>query len=341
MFKTKSVSQVRGLSNAAKVKGLEMICEMTYAYVRKALDQAQMSSELDGAVFDIAQLSNQYALNPNALRRALRFHTFYKTVQYNMVDYQLRQEDYFLEDSFGSFAGAMHYVTAPFWLKSWDNFYYCLETGRPAFNHLYHQTFFEFIMHTERESNPFYEQMKLRTSLVTEVVGDNFDFSQFDLVCDVGGGQGGLLRTILDKYPEISGILFDVDSALQHHLLHSYPNRVELLEGNFFEKVPNADCMILKTILHDWDDAQCIQILENCRKSLESNGSIILVAQLVEEPFSLMQLFYDLHMLVMYGGAERGINDFSMIAHQAGLNVERVIRTNSPLSIIELKSLNR
>ena len=45
-------------------------------------------------------------------------------------------------------------------------------------------------------------------------------------------------------------------------------DRVDLVGGSFFERVPPADLYTLKQILHDWDDSECVQILESIRASM-------------------------------------------------------------------------
>ncbi|MBK6571856.1 MAG: hypothetical protein IPG21_05205 [Saprospiraceae bacterium] len=93
--------------------------------------------------------------------------------------------------------------------------------------------------------------------------------------------------------------------------------------------------MILKTIIHDWNDENAIRILTNCRKNIKPNGKILLVEQVVEEPYTLMSLFYDLHMQVMLGGAERTEQEFKNLFESAGLKLNRIIPTKSPMKIVE------
>ena len=42
-----------------------------------------------------------------------------------------------------------------------------------------------------------------------------YDFSQFNTVVDIRGGQGILLSTILKNYPNLHGILFDLPHAIE------------------------------------------------------------------------------------------------------------------------------
>ena len=82
-------------------------------------------------------------------------------------------------------------------------------------------------------------------------------------------------------------------------------------------------------------DENAVKILSNCPKSLKPGGKILLVEQVVEEPYSLRSLFYDLHMQVMLGGAERTEQEFKSLFESAGLKLDRIIPTKSPMKIIE------
>ena len=93
--------------------------------------------------------------------------------------------------------------------------------------------------------------------------------------------------------------------------------------------------MVLKTVIHDWSDENAIKILTNCRKNLKPGGKILLVEQIIEEPHTLMSLFYDLHMQVMLGGAERTEQEFKALFESAGLKLNRIVSTKSPMKIIE------
>jgi hypothetical protein len=126
-----------------------------------------------------------------------------------------------------------------------------------------------------------------------------------------------------------------MDTAVKEHVLKDAINRVEIITGSFFDSIPSADCMVLKTVIHDWSDENAIKILTNCRKNLKPGGKILLVEQIIEEPHTLMSLFYDLHMQVMLGGAERTEQEFKALFESAGLKLNRIVSTKSPMKIIE------
>ena len=95
---------------------------------------------------------------------------------------------------------------------------------------------------------------------------------------DVGGGSGELLGAIAQQNRKLRGTVFDLprcaEAASKHLRQIGVGDRVEFVAGDFFKAVPAiADAIILKSIIHDWDDARSITILRNCREALPSKAS--------------------------------------------------------------------
>src|SRR6185295_7715351 len=114
-------------------------------------------------------------------------------------------------------------------------------------------------------------------------------------------------------------------------------DRCQLISGNFFESVPSgADAIILKWIIHDWNDEQCVTILKNCHRALPQGAKLILVEAVVpatNEPH--FSKFIDLNMLVITGGRERTEEEFRALYQASGFRLTRVVPTESPFSVIE------
>src|SRR5205085_5669739 len=107
-----------------------------------------------------------------------------------------------------------------------------------------------------------------------EVVGEVMPTDKVQVTdMDIGGGRGSLLTTLLAAYPSIEkGILFDQPSVIEEARSLLGPpadGRLELVGGDFFTALPSgADVYIMKWILHDWNDAACINLLTNCRHAM-------------------------------------------------------------------------
>jgi hypothetical protein len=106
--------------------------------------------------------------------------------------------------------------------------------------------------------------------------------------------------------------------------------------GSFFEEVPRADGYLLKAILHDWPDDQCVEILRTCARSLHPGGVVLVVETVVGRPgFEVEAAFSDLNMLVMPGGRERTEHEYGVLFAAAGLTLARVVDTPTRFSVLE------
>jgi hypothetical protein len=55
-------------------------------------------------------------------------------------------------------------------------------------------------------------------------------------------------------------------------------DRCELIGGNFLQSVPkDGDAYIMKRILMDWDDEDCVKMLRLCRDAMTGNGRVLTV----------------------------------------------------------------
>lgn len=321
----------------APIRAFQILGGMMNSLILSSLIKNEVLEAIDSGINSTDELAKKCKLNNNVLARTLRYASFIGLVNITENKHSLTEVGRcFLKNTPGSLYGSANFISAPPWRDSWLNFEHCLKSGEPAFNHVFGQPFFQFLDTNQEYGKPFNHYMTMMTTMVAPVVAESYDFSAFDTICDVGGGQGLLLKAILTQSPRSKGILFDIDSAVKEHVLGDTSDRVKIVSGSFFDSIPSADCMVLKTIIHDWNDENAIRILTNCRKSLKPRGKILLVEQVVEEPYTLMSLFYDLHMQVMLGGAERTEQEFKILFESAGLKLNRIIPTKSPMKIVEV-----
>ena len=140
------------------------------------------------------------------------------------------------------------------------------------------------------------------SALVAGSVLDVCDFSAFRTVVDVGGGTGLLLAEILAAHPKAQGILFDLPQVVAdaREVLESRKvlDRCRIEGGSFFESVPTeAECYLLKYIIHGWDDVRASSILVNCRKAMQRNSTLLIVDhvlpdRVVERVAGLLRALY-------------------------------------------------
>jgi O-methyltransferase domain len=86
---------------------------------------------------------------------------------------------------------------------------------------------------------------------------------------------------------------------------------------------------------HDWDDAQAVRILENCRRAIRPGGRVVVIEMLlgeIGEP-GLTPLL-DLHMMVTLTGRERTLTEYQALLEQAGFRLGKTSSTDSPFSVM-------
>jgi hypothetical protein len=147
---------------------------------------------------------------------------------------------------------------------------------------------------------------------------------------------------LLYRNPALTGILFDrpevIEQAAATFERASQTSRVRLLAGNFLEGVPaGADAIVLKHIIHDWDDDSCARLLAHCRRALPRGGRLLLIESVLSDaPEGAFTKFLDLEMLVVTpGGRERSADEFERLLSRAGFDLGALAPTKSPVSVIE------
>jgi hypothetical protein len=205
-----------------------------------------------------------------------------------------------------------------------------IRTGETAFPAVHGEPVWEYRAKHPTERKLFDSAMTSMSEQVAEAVVDAYDFSRYDTVVDIGGGRGRLLSGIVERYPTVTGILFDQPDVV------AGVEGVEAVGGSFFDSVPRGDALVLKSVIHDWADAESIEILRVCRRSIPDDGRVLLVEQLLDRsPDPVRTAFSDLNMLVMTGGRERTTDEYRALLAAAELDLTDIVPTASQAFIIE------
>lgn len=161
------------------------------------------------------------------------------------------------------------------------------------------------------------------TAMVIEAL-QPYDFSSVSHMCDVGGGHGHLLCSILDNYKHMQGTIYDLPYVFEQKdalwaKRMNLENRCEHVAGDMFESVPAADAYIMKHILHDWNDDECVQILKNIHSTAPDNAKVFIAEVVVPGPdtphFSKL---FDIHMICATSGRERTEEEYNELLEKSG-----------------------
>jgi O-methyltransferase domain/Dimerisation domain len=218
---------------------------------------------------------------------------------------------------------------------------YSVQTGKSGFEHSLGMPVFDWMAKHPQEAALFSETMVGFHGAEPPAVAAAYDFSPFKTIVDVGGATGNLLTTILAKFPQSSGIHYDLPHVVQAApaLIQSrnLTERVTIASGSFFESVPSAaDAYLLSHVIHDWNDDQCLTILANCRRAMPPTAKLLIIEMVLptdNSPHPGKML--DIMMLVGPGGQERTEPQYADLLAKAGFKLTKIIPTQSAVSIVE------
>jgi len=232
--------------------------------------------------------------------------------------------------------------------RSWSGMLETITTGSTAAQLLGFNNSFELMAQAPENVRIFNAAMADLTRLVTSDVLASYDFSRVSHLMDVGGGSGELIGAVVKQYPQIRATVVDLErcahAARSHFAQLGVGDRASFLAGDFFQSVPSgADAIVLKSVIHDWDDQLSRVILQNCCRAIPKEGTLLLIERLMPESPVVCDehrshALSDLNMLRGPGGKERTEEQYRHLLGSAGFGVTSV-RAAGRFAIIEASPL--
>jgi hypothetical protein len=226
--------------------------------------------------------------------------------------------------------------------KAWQELEYCVRTGQPSFKkHDPNADAFTMMTNDPKYAATFDKAMATFAPQIAGAIAAAYDFSRFGSLVDVGGGNGTLLKGILQANPKLRGVLFDQPQVIDRASALDPSPRLELAGGSFFEQVPSGhDAYLLKHVIHDWNDADAIRILKVCRKAMAAQATLLIAegvypARIALSPEAQGAASNDVNMLVNTGGRQRSEAEFRAILSGASFELTRIVPTAARVSVIE------
>ncbi|KAJ1692664.1 hypothetical protein LUZ63_009362 [Rhynchospora breviuscula] len=167
-------------------------------------------------------------------------------------------------------------------------------------------------------------------------------FEGINNLVDVGGGTGSTVKIIADSFPDLRCTVFDLPHVIDNSLNN---DSISVVGGDMFDKIPLADAILLKTVLHDWSDEDCVRILKKCKEAIDSTinkGKVIVVemvldAETDDSKETETKLIYNLSLLFFFGSKERTKKEWHDLILGAGYSDYKIYPARMPLySVIEL-----
>jgi hypothetical protein len=222
---------------------------------------------------------------------------------------------------------------------------YSVRTGESIYPHRYGMDVWTYTAQHPEYAALFDEAMADFTRQAAVAVAAAYDFSPFETIVDVGGGNGALLAGILTTTPTARGILFDrpdvAERARGELARRGLAERCTVAGGDFFREVPaRAGAYLLKHVIHDWDDERAAAILRTCRRAMDARARLLIVEgvyppRIDRSDPSRGAASNDVNMLVCTGGRQRSEAEFRALYAATGFRLTRIVPTPLRIGVIE------
>lgn len=229
-----------------------------------------------------------------------------------------------------------------FLYRSFGEILYTLRTGEPGREKALGMDGWEYLRGNPEMARLFDDAMTCLARMAAPGIAAAYDFSCWESLMDVGGGNGVLLAAILRAHPTLRGVLGDqphvLERARQRALLGGdLASRSSMEACDLFSNIPSGcRAYLMKSVIHDWNDEDSARILRNCRKAVPDNGALLLVEfDLPEDGAPSMGKFTDVTMMMVTGGRERTIQEYRSLFSVTGFQLTKATPTPTGFNVIE------
>ena len=299
-------------------------------------------------VKDAASIASELELNPELTYRLLRALSTLDLLReeagrrFSVTD----MGAYLLSDHPQTLRGVTLLEEGPEHYSLWKHLPDMIRDGRQnAFMREYGRHAFEHAVADSSYARVFDEAMSSYSSSQTawalEAL-EQYDFADVASLCDVGGGHGHLLCGFLNQYPNLKGIVLERPEVLSDGA-RLWANKLGLNErcqyvgGNMFEEVPTADAHMMKLILHDWNDEECVQLLQTIHRAAPQGGRMFIIEHLITDPTTPhFSKLFDIHMMCWGTGRERTAEEYAALLERSGWTYRQTLYpTGKMMGIVE------
>lgn len=320
---------------------MQMINGYWITQITHGAAQAGYADHLHHGPLTAEELARAAGLNPDAVGRHLRACAALGLVSFDGERFAATPLlDVLRRDHPQSLRGlAISQASPGHWLP-WGRLTEALRSGEPQAEPALGSGIFDYMAQAPEELGAFRQAMKGMTASLAAEVARLLDTSGMTRIVDVGGAGGSLLPALLAANESLKGVLFDRSVTSADQAVTMMPadiaGRIEVVAGDFFKEVPGGDMLLLKHVLHDWDDSACAAILAICRRAMTPGARIAIVEFVLGEMGEPgMAPLMDMNMMVMVGGRERSCEDFTRLLEEAGFGDVRMARTSTQMAVIE------
>jgi hypothetical protein len=309
------------------------------------LAKLSIADELANGPKTAEELARKCNVNTDALYRVMRAATavgVFRELDGRRFE-QTPMSDLLRTDNPQTLRPFVEFFPDPLHFRCYSNLMHSVKTGETTVKPTLGMDLFEYLNEHPKDAEVFNAAMANITHMFIPSILEAYDFSGTKVLADIGGGLGSVIAAILQRYPHMKGILFDLEQGVREAGAYlqsqGVSDRCQIVPGDFFKSVTSgADTYIMKNIIHDWDDERSIAILRNVRQALgnQTGGKVLLLEFVLAAPNEPhLSKLADIEMLVLPGGRERSEPEYAALLSKSGFKLTRVVPTKAPACVIE------
>jgi hypothetical protein len=249
--------------------------------------------------------------------------------------------DHFLDRAKPTYIGGMLEMLEARLYRYWGDLTEALRTGKPQ-NEIKHTgaPMFATLYSDPVRLEQFMNAMQGISLPNFEALAEKFDFSRYETLCDVGGANALLSRTVAARHPHLRCTSWDLPVvapiAARAIAAAGLSDRVKPAAGDFFaDALPRADVITMGMILHDWNLEHKRMLIGKAYDALPTGGALIAIENLIDDDrrTNAFGLLMSLNMLIEFGEAfDYTGADFAGWCRDAGFTHTEVIPLRGPAS---------
>lgn len=322
----------------------ELVFGAAVAAAVRAAARLGVADRLGESPATAAELAATVDCAPEPLRRLLRalscYGVFAETADGSFVHTEMSR--LLREDDPHSLRYISLWCTEPWTWQAWPRLDDAVRSGGSVFHELFGKGFFDYLHQDAHDSAHVFNRAMTTSSTQSALdVAQLLDLTGVFVVADIGGGQGHVLASLLEKHPALRGVLLDLPgvAAKADPRLRdggALAGRAEIVAGDCREAVPvEADLYVIKNIL-EWDDDSTRRTLRNVIAAARPGARVVVIENLVDDtPSMRFTTAMDLMLLLNVGGAKHTKGSLVTRLSDAGLVLGEVRQVNAYLHAFE------
>ncbi|MEV1084710.1 methyltransferase [Streptomyces sp. NPDC050211] len=328
--------------DAAKGRMLEFQNGLRLAHLLYAVAELGVADQLAEGPLPVDEIAKRVDAHPGALYRAMRAiasrgvftEVAPNTFALNTMAETLRS------DIPGSLRDHFRYEGQSALQQAYAALGHSIRTGECAFEHVHGTDLFSYLTARPELGQIFNNAMGEIVSHLQSAAVEAYDLSGVRRIVDIGGGHGYLVARILQRYPEMRGVVFDlpevVPGATEVLTEAGVIDRSETASGDYLTSVPaGADAYVISHVIHQLSDAEAITVLKNIRAVMDPGGRVVILDPVIPEgDVPHPGKFLDIVMMALTPGRERTEAEFAGLFQAAGLRHAETVALSAPSSVI-------